>query len=227
MPNRLTNDASSHRSRVRTRYVKSGGFEAFEPYEVLEMLLFYSIPRKDTKPIAKNLLKTFGSVKAVLNADISTLVKQPGVGMSTAIFLNMLSKLDLFLSAEEAEVIRGSGDLGAYAVKLMKNKTVEEFYAVALSPKNEIVSSRKLATGKISSVAINIRDVINFAFDNETDRIALIHNHTNGMLVPSHDDLQVTRDIIAIAKPLEIAVIDHIITGGDGYISLADIGKLG
>lgn len=221
------NPSHGHRDRVREKFAKLGSFDSYQPYEVLELLLFYAIPRRDTKVIAKNLIATFGSLKGVFEADIDTLKKQPGVGLSTAVFLHSYSELATYLSGQVAESIRGSGDMGAYSVNLMMGKTVEELYVVALNPKNVIINSKKLASGKFSSVTADVRQIIGFAMDCDADKIVLIHNHTNGSVTPSGDDVTVTMHIADIAGKLGITVVDHIITCQDRYVSMASSGVLG
>lgn len=217
---------SGHRGRVREKYKKLGSFESYQPYEVLELLLFYAIPRRDTKDIAKNLISAFGSLKGVLNADINALKKVPGVGDSASVLLSAIGHASLYMFNEDAEEIRGSGDMGEYALHLMKGKTVEEFYAVALSPKNEIINTRMLASGGTSSVNVNISDVVRFSMDSGADKIVLIHNHTNGIPTPSGEDIEITKNFIDIASKVGVTISDHIITGDNRYVSMCSGGLL-
>lgn len=217
----ISNSAKGHRDRVREKFRKLGSFEAYHPYEVLEMLLFYVIPRKDTKDIAKNLIATFGSLRGVFQADFDTLTAQPDVGPAVAVFLRSLAETAAFISQQEAITIRGAGDMGEYAVQLMKGKTVEEFYVVALNPKNEIINTKQLASGQFSSVTADIRNVIKFALDTEADKVILIHNHTNGSLVPSGDDIKLTNEFIKTAASVGVTISDHIITSDGKYVSMA------
>lgn len=222
MPNEIPQNG--HRQRVREKYLKLRSFESFAPYEVLEFLLFHTIPRKDTKTIAKNLISTFGSLEAVLRADIDVLEKQPGIGECTAAYLHSLGQLSQYLSQQASITIKGSGDVGAYAMNLMKGKTVEEFYALSVNPKNEIVNTKKIATGQFASVSADLREIVKFAINSDVDRIIIIHNHTNGSPLPSGTDIVVTNHIIGIAASLGITIVDHIITGQDSYYSMADSG---
>lgn len=221
------NLAKGHRERVRLKYAKLRSFDSYEPYEILELLLFYAIPRRDTKPIAKNLISTFGSLKGVFDADIDTLKKVPGIGISTAVFLHSFSQTMFYLSHQTAESIRGSGDMGSFAVHLTNGKIVEEFYAVALNAKKEIMNHRKLASGRYSSVHVDMLDVVNFATDSNAASIVLIHNHTNGLVQPSKDDVDITLKIKNVLGSLGIALSDHLITCGDRYFSMADENFLG
>ena len=225
MPN--DNLKAGHRSRVRDKYKKLGSFESYQAYEILELLLFYAIPRRDTKEIAKNLVSAFGSVKGVLNADINALKKIPGVGDCAAILLNAIGQASLYMFREDAEEIRGSGDMGKYALHLMKGKSVEEFYVVALNPKNEIINTRLLASGGTSSVNVNISDIVKFSMDSDADKIVLIHNHTNGNPAPSGEDIEITNKFIDIASKVGVNISDHIITGNGRYVSMAANGLTG
>ncbi|MFA7636223.1 MAG: JAB domain-containing protein [Monoglobales bacterium] len=222
MPNE--NPENGHRQRVREKYQKLCSFESYAPYEVLEFLLFHAIPRRDTKTTAKNLISTFGSLEAVLRADIDLLKKQSGIGSNAAVFLHSLGQLMLYLPQQESKVIKGSGDVGAYAVNLMKGKTVEEFFALAITPKNEIVNTKNIATGRFSSVSADVRELVRFAINSDVDKIIIIHNHTNGSPLPSCADVKVTRHLIDITASLGITIADHIITGHDSYYSMADSG---
>ena len=217
---------AGHRIRVREKYRKLGSFESYQPYEVLELLLFYAIPRRDTKDIAKNLISAFGSVKGVLNADINALKKVPGVGDCASVFLSAIGQAAHYMFGEDAEEIRGSGDMGEYALHLMKGKTVEEFYAVALSPKNEIINTRMLASGGTSSVNVNISDIVKFSMDSDADKIVLIHNHTNGSPTPSGEDIETTKNFIDIASKVGVNISDHIITSDNRYVSMCGNGLL-
>lgn len=222
----LDNHTKGHRDRVREKFRKLGTFESYEAYEVLELLLFYAIPRKDTKAIAKNLIKTFGSLDGVFNADVTALLKQPGIGKSTALFIHSLSEAFRFASMETMLTIKGSGDLGPFAVNLMKHKTVEELYGIALSSKNEIITFERLASGNFSSVAIDSRNILKFAIDSKAERLVLVHNHTNDIPLPSGKDIEVTRYLFDIIRAVGVRLVDHIITGKDQYVSLADLGHV-
>lgn len=222
----MDKQTKGHRERVRERYSRLGSFDSYEPYEVLEFLLFHSIPRADTKLTAKNLIKTFGSLGGVINADPTVLAKQPGVGKATALFLHALSELPSYTSQEDTKTIRGSGDLGAYAMMLTKGKTVEELYAVALNSKNEIMSHKKLASGKFSSVMADARDIITFALECGGEQIALVHNHTNGFATPSGDDIKITDYLAGLIGAVGVKLVDHIITTETSYFSFADAGKI-
>ena len=222
----MDNQTGGHRNRVREKLYKLGSIESFQAYEVLEFLLFHSIPRRDTKAIAKNLIKTFGSLGNVLNADVSTLMKQPGVGKTTALFLHSLSQLPAYVSTEKMKFIAGSGDLGEYAMRLTRGKAVEELYAVALNSKQEILSYKKLSSGTFSSVMAEPRDLIMYALDSGAEKLALVHNHTNGSILPSGDDLAVTDRLYSLAKAVGVTRVDHIITCGDRYYSFADNGRM-
>lgn len=215
---------AGHRGRVREKYRKLGSFESYQPYEVLELLLFYAIPRRDTKDIAKNLISAFGSVKGVLTADINALKKVASVGDSAAILLNAIGQASYYMFQEDAEQVRGSGDMGEYALHLMRGKTVEEFYAVALSPKNEIINTRMLASGGTSSVNVNISDIVKFSMDSNADKIVLIHNHTNGSPAPSGEDIEVTQSFVDIASKVGVNISDHIITCDNRYVSMCSNG---
>lgn len=219
--NKMTDLVKGHRGRVREKYAKLGCFDSFEPYEILELLLFYALPRKDTKPIAKNLISTFGSLKGVLDADINTLCKQPGIGLSTAVFLHSYRQVLGYLTDATANQIKGAADMGTFAMQLLKDKTSEEFHVITLNSKQEITNHKRLASGRHSSAIVSIRDIIDFALDNNAVAIVLAHNHPNGILIPSKEDLEMTHEIARVTKSLDIRLTDHIITGGDSFVSLA------
>lgn len=218
-----SDQTKNHRGRVRNKYSKLLSFDSYEPYEVLELLLFHAIPRKDTKPIAKDLINTFGSLKGVLEADINSLMKRPGVGPSTALYLTMFSRVNSYISQEHGQKIKGATDLGAYAMQLTKGKKTEEVYVIGLNPAHEIIHHRRLSVGNFSSVSVNFRDIITFAIETNSAALALVHNHTNGILIPSSDDKRTTEDVMKIANSLGIKLIDHIITTQDGYLSMASM----
>ena len=222
----MDNQTGGHRDRVREKLFRLGSIESYQAYEVLEFLLFHSIPRRDTKTIAKNLIKTFGSLGGVLSADVKALMKQPGVGRTTALFLHSLSQLPSYVSTEKMKFIAGSGDLGNYATRLLRGKNIEEFYAIALNSKQEIISYKKMSSGTFSSVSAEPRDLIMYALDSGAEKLALVHNHTNGSILPSGEDLAVTDRLYSLAKAVGVTIVDHIITCEDRYYSFADNGKM-
>jgi DNA repair protein RadC len=216
-------DALDHRQRIRDRFERLGG-EAFEDYELLELLLFRSIPRRDTRPIAKALIKRFGSLPAALSAP-SYLVKEvDGVGDSTAFDLSALAAL--VRATTKAELPRNTDMLGSwdkvlsYCRAAMAHETREQFRVLFLNKKNGLIADELQQRGTVDHTPVYPREVVKRALELSASAIILVHNHPSGDPAPSSADIEMTHRIKEIAQSLEIAVHDHLIIGRNGYTSL-------
>lgn len=216
-------DALEHRQRMRNRFERLGG-DAFEDYELLELLLFRTIPRRDTRPIAKALIKRFGSLPAVLHAPAHLAKEIDGVGEATAFDLSALAAL--VRAAAKAELPRNADMLGSwdkvlsYCRAAMAHETREQFRVLFLNKKNGLIADELQQRGTVDHTPVYPREVVKRALELSASAIILVHNHPSGDPAPSSADIEMTHRIKEIAQSLEITVHDHLIIGRNGYTSL-------
>src|SRR3984885_3940758 len=211
-----------HRERLRARLLQAGP-EALPDYELLEFLLFAANPRGDTKPLAKALLKRFGGLAAVLGAAPESLAQVPGMGDASAAQLLAVRAAGLrLLRAEVAErpVIGSWQKLLDYCTAAAGFAESEEFRLLFLDRKNALIADERQQRGTVDHVPVYPREVVKRALDLGASAIILVHNHPSGDPTPSHADVQMTQQIIAVAQPLGISVHDHIVVGKEGHASL-------
>lgn len=211
-----------HRDRLRARF-REAGAEALADYELLELLLFRSIPRRDVKPLAKELLKKFGSVSEVLGASEARLLEVKGLGESAALDLKAIKA-----AAERMtrEAVKGRTPLSSWNAVIdycrahMAFSEREELRILFLDRKNALIADELQQTGTVDHTPVYPREVVKRALELAASGVILIHNHPSGDPTPSRADVEMTKTIVAIAKPLEITVHDHIIIGRNGHVSL-------
>ena len=213
---------SGHRSRLRQKLAKHG-LDGFLPHEVLELLLTYAIPRKDTKPLAWALLKQFGSLAAVLDADEKQLCEVEGIGPNAAQFLHLVREVIKNYSlaqVKETTVLNSPQQVLAYCKASLSNRRVECLEALCLSIRGTLISTQILATGSLGSVTVSPRQVVEYALKVNAKSVILVHNHPSGDASPSQADITLTQTIINAALYFDIKIEDHIIIGkGGNYFS--------
>ncbi|MBP1577115.1 MAG: RadC family protein [Oscillospiraceae bacterium] len=215
-----------HRERLRKR-LESEGLESFAPHEVLELILFYSIPRTDTNPIAHRLLERFGSLSAVLEAPVSDLVKVEGVGANSAALLSMIPQLTKRYMTDKnnrGTVLDSVQKLGEFIMPYYIGSNVEKFYLICLDKKCKLLNCALMAEGSFDNVTVDMRLVCKTALDCSATSVVLSHNHAQGFALPSANDILVTEQVVAALKLISVDVVDHIIVAGDDYISLLQSG---
>lgn len=217
----------SHRERVREKF-KSGGFEGWCDQEILELLLFYAIPRADTNPIAHRLIDRFGTLSGVLDADITALLEVDGIGMSTACYISALGRLPAeYLRSKwsgEKISLSNSTAAGRYCTDYIGSESEEVLAVICLDAKNQVKSKRIISRGMSDRVDVSIRKIVQAAFDAKVNYVVLCHNHPSGSAHPSQQDIDMTNAVAAALRPLDIELCDHIVVGGDTFTSMADRG---
>ncbi|MET3590209.1 DNA repair protein RadC [Bartonella silvatica] len=211
-----------HRERLRQRYLKSKG-SAIEDYEYLELLLFRTIPRANTKLIAKNLITRFGSLADVLNADIHRLQEVQGCGPASAIDLKIISDIAGRLARAELfkrDIFSSWDKVLAYCKAVMAHETREQFRVLFLDKKNGLLADEVQQTGTIDHTPVYPREVISRALELSASGLILIHNHPSGDTTPSQADITMTYRLKDAANALGIIIHDHLIIGRNGYTSL-------
>lgn len=212
-----------HRSRMLKSYADRGG-DAFEDYQLLEMLLFNSIPRIDVKPIAKRLLKEFGSLENVFSASRAKLQRVDGVGLKTAEMLNLVYDCTKRISdnrCAEYKVIKSFATAMEYFKEMYRHETQNERFAVMLLDSlNRVIDCRFISEGVVDAVSVNIRKFMEFALENKASSLIIAHNHPGGDIFPSAEDISFTVELITILENVGIYLADHIIVSGNESFSM-------
>jgi DNA repair protein RadC len=217
-----------HRSRLRERLIE-GGADALADYEVLEFLLFGAFQRGDTKPLAKKLIKRFGSLTAVLNADPSALRQVPGVGTATIgviMIAAVTAKRMARAQVRERPVLNNWGAVIEYVSLDMAHLTRERVRVLYLDHHKRLVRDEHISEGTINEAQVHPREVIHHALDAGATGLILVHNHPSGSLEPSKADVQITNRIAEAGRLMNVEVIDHLIVGSEGHVSMKERGLI-
>lgn len=215
-------DKAGHRSRLRARF-RTGGSEAMPDYELLELILFRVFPRGDTKPIAKRLLARFKSFADVINAPPERLREVEGVGDRAIDELKLIRAAALRLMQGEIlgrQVLDTWSTVLAYCRAAQGFDDRERFRILFLDKKNQLIADEVQQEGTVDHTPVYVREVVKRALELAASAIVLVHNHPSGDPSPSRADVDMTRLIVEVAKPLGIVVHDHIIVGRKGHASL-------
>lgn len=222
-----TNVHKDHRGRIRTKFHLTG-FDGWGEHEVLEMLLFYAIPRVNTNPIAHKLIDYFGSLSKVLDASVEELQNVEGIGYATAVYISSLGKLQGIYTKSKwinkKERLSSAAAMGFYCVDYIGNEQEEVFAVITLDSQYIVQNRAVIQRGLIDSVSVSTRKIAEMAFRTKSRYIVICHNHPSGLPNPSDVDINVTKSIISALSPLNIDLIDHIVVGGGHYISMAQQG---
>lgn len=217
-----------HRERMRKKYLENG-LKSFSPHEVVEMMLFYALPRGNTNPIAHRLIEEFGSFAAVLDADPKDLLKVEGVGEKAVALIKLFKDVSGYYQKEKWSGIKrlnNSDEVGYYLMDMIGEKPYESLYMLCLDNANRIIYFSEVERGSVSSSAINMRKVVETAVRNNAEKVVLAHNHPSGIIIPSQEDIDVTSRFEKVFEALNIKMLDHFIVGGNGFTSLAKENRL-
>jgi DNA repair protein RadC len=211
-----------HRERLRGRF-REAGPEALSDYELLELLLFRAQPRRDVKPLAKTLLETFGSFAEVISAPEKRLAEVKGLGQAGIAELKIVqAAASRFLrgAVKKRPALSSSASVLDYCRSAQAFAEREEFRILFLDKRNQLIADEVQQTGTVDHTPVYPREVVKRALELSATAIILVHNHPSGDPTPSHADIQMTKQIVAVAGPLGISVHDHLIVGKDGHASL-------
>ncbi len=211
-----------HRTRLRERFHNAGP-EALSDYELLEMALFPALPRRDTKPLAKALLKTFGSFAEVVHAPVARLREVEGIGDASIHQIKLIAAAAHRIAKGEIKrriALSSWNDVIDYCRTGMAFAEREQFRILFLDKRNQLIADEVQQTGTVDHTPVYPREVIKRALELSATAILLVHNHPSGDPTPSSADIQMTKAIVTIAEPLGISVHDHIIVGKNGHASL-------
>ena len=215
---------TGHRERMREEFIKVG-FNELPDYKILEMLLFYGIPRKDTRVLAKTLLETFGSISGVLEADVEDLKNIKGMTTNAACLIKLILPLAKKYSGskigKKATHLHSYEEIGDFVVGEFFGESNEKAILVCLDRKGKVLGVKVLADGDFDSAGISIRSIMTHIVQTNATSVVLAHNHPSGVALPSAEDVCVTRQIMGALNAISVNFIDHIIVTGDDYVSMA------
>lgn len=215
-----------HRKRVKDRFLKEG-LDTFKEHEVLEFLLFYTIPQKNTNTIAHELINKFGSLDNVLSAKVHELKKVKNIKDEAAIFLNFIGQLkSRVASRPKNRHLSDIDDAGEFCCELLKEYTEERLLLISLNAKMNVLNVDTISKGDFSSTTVDIRRIVELALERKAVSVILAHNHPNDTAHPSDTDLHATGRIMRVLEGLGIEVTDHIVCSGDKFVSMAQRGML-
>lgn len=220
-------DYLGHRKRLRERYAKNG-YEALQDYEIIELLLTFVKQRVDTKPLAKQLIKKYGTIEEILKADIKDLKETEGIGDITAVFLNFIGDIAACSFKDKAEKekisFRNKNQLISYLRNDIGFSKNEEFKVLFLNSVNEIIETEILFTGTIDKSAVYPRKILERALYHNARSIVFVHNHPSGNVSPSEKDIELTEEMKKFFKIVDINVLDHIIITKNSHFSFLEEG---
>lgn len=215
-----------HRQRLKERFLEQG-LDGFTDIQALELLLFYSIPRQDTNPIAHRLLDHFGSLSQVLDAPVEELMCVDGIKEHSAVLLHLINEMGrcyLTDRAQREKILPTIEDCARYLQPFFYGRTTEMVYLLCLDAKCKVLSCKKVGEGSVNSAGISVRKVVETALREGASVVVLAHNHPSGIALPSAEDLQTTHRIAAGLRSVEIQLADHIVVADDDYVSMVQSG---
>ncbi len=221
-------DQKGHRTRLRERFLADDS-AATPDYELLELLLFYALPRIDTKPLAKALMERYGSLAAILAAPADELTKIDGIGDSAAALIKAVREAGIRLARTDARqrTVLDSGErVVDYCRAAIGHGAIEGFRVLFLDTKNALIADEAQGGGTVNRLAVFPREVVKRALELGASAVILAHNHPSGDATPSEADIATTRAIVEAATPLGIAVHDHIIVSRSDHTSLRAAGLM-
>ena len=223
---RSSGKGEGHRGRLRQRFLASG-IEGFLDYEVVELLLTLTTPRKDCKPQAKAAIKKFGSLRGVLSASSSELQTIEGIGPRNVLSLKLIQAVShRFLERRmaSADIIRSSRELFDYLYHSLRDRTTECFKIIHLNTRNQVLAVETPWEGTVDASHVYPREIVKSALSHHASAVLLAHNHPSGDVEPSPEDVDVTRELLFALKLMGIRVLEHLIIGDNVYYSFADHG---
>ena len=221
-------DNKGHRQRLREKFLKNG-LDGFLDYEIIELLLTLGTPRKDCKQSAKDALKKFGSLKAVLEAEPAELKEIKGIGDNNVFGLKIAQSVSRRYLADriiDQDFIRSADEVIDYLKHNLRDKNREVFLVIYLNGRNQILKMEELFQGTLTTSAVYPREVVKRALVNDAAALVFVHNHPSGNPNPSKDDLTITKKLREAAQAIDVSVHDHLIIAGNDVYSFADHGLI-
>lgn len=220
----VNKSTSGHRQRLRERFLNAG-LQGFHDYEVIELLLTLGTPRRDCKQAAKDALKKFGSLNAVLEADPKELQEINGIGPNNVFGLKLTQTVARRYLADRIigqDIITSSDEVLDYLKHNLRDKTQEIFSVIYLNGRNEIIGMEELFYGSLTTSAVYPREVVKKVLKQNAAAVIFVHNHPSGNLNPSEEDIKITKKLKDAVATIDVKVHDHLIIAGNNYYSFAD-----
>ena len=217
-----------HREKMRRRFLDTG-LTGFADHEVLELLLYYAIPRRDTNPIAHALMERYGSLSAVLTAPAEDLQKVEGIGKSAAVLLQLaplLVRRARLAELEQERVVASPEQAGQYLLERFRGEQREVVYQLCLDRKGRLLVCKQLGVGHIAATDMDVRAMVENALMTHASAVILSHNHPSGMALPSDEDYAATRRAKTALATIDVELVDHIIVADNDFVSMAQSGYL-
>ncbi len=216
-----------HRQRLKDRFL-SQGLDGFTDVQVLEMLLFYCIPRQDTNVLAHRLLDRFGNLARVLDAPMEELVQVDGIKKNAATFLKIVPAAGRYYQVERGRMdtmpLTTTEACGAYMRSYFFGRTKETVYLLCLNAQCMPLACRIVGEGGINSTGVSLRAIVEIALAEGASTVVLAHNHPSGIALPSNEDIMTTRKVAAALDAVEVTLADHLVMVEDDFISMAQSG---
>ena len=219
------NTHSGHRERMRKRYLNAGNLDSFDEHQILEMLLFYAIPRKDTNEIAHKMIKEFGSLEILINASPEAIANRTGVSLNTAVLVSMVGALKNRVSegSMRGVKLKDASQVKKYCIELLKNQTTEVFYVICLDAQRQVIAPIEIAKGGEKQVEIRLSAMLAQIGTLGPKYAVCTHNHPNKIMQFSVDDIKSTLDIKRGLEQYKIKLMDHILVCGNEAVSMSEI----
>lgn len=215
-----------HRQRMKDRF-RAEGLDHFDERHVLEMLLFYCIPRRDTAPLAQRLLEHFGSVAQVLDSTTEELEKVDGVTSNVSTLLTLTNAMGRYYMMNRTMnnvILRTTNDCGDYLMRRFHGRRNETVFVLCLDAKCKVLCCREVGEGSVNSANVPIRRIVEIAMGVNATSVVLAHNHPSGIALPSPEDVHTTIRLARALKTVEIMLVDHVVVSDDDYVSMLQSG---
>ncbi|MGN0641999.1 MAG: RadC family protein [Huintestinicola sp.] len=227
-PRKKPNPNEGHRMRMRKKFLASG-FEGFAPHEIIEMLLYYTVPRADTNKTAHELINRFGSIAGVFNADVSELEKVSGVSENAAVLFKMIPQIvPVYYSEMNRNVSYNNTDkLKELFRPYFVGAGSEAFYIACFDNSLRLLKVERISSGSAAFTSLDMRKIMECIIGTGCNMAAMAHNHPGASPKPSDEDIAVTRKVCQILGSIDVVLMDHIVVGADSSYSMRDCGDLG
>ena len=215
-----------HRQRLKDRF-RQEGLDKFDEIQVLELLLFYAIPQRDTNPLAHRLLDHFGSLAQVLEAPVEELEKISGVGANAATLLSLTTALARYYMVNrgtQTAILTSTEMCGDYLLPHVVGRRDETVFLLCLDATCKVLCCKEVGEGSVNSASVPIRRIVEMALSMNATSVVLAHNHPSGLALPSGEDVQTTRRLAVALDAVDITLADHIVVADDDYVSMAQSG---
>lgn len=215
-----------HRQRLKSRF-RQEGLDNFDEHQVLELLLFYCIPQKDTNPLAHELMARFGSLCQVLDTPPEELEKVPGISAHVSTLLSLVPAVGRYYMVNRAmqtDSLTSLETCGEYLVPYFFGRRNETVFLLCLDAKCKVLCCKEAGEGSVNSAGVSIRRIVEIALAANATTVILAHNHPSGIAVPSGEDIQSTQRIAAALSAVEITLADHIVVADGDFVSMAQSG---